>query len=77
MTDDLRKRAEIESPCVRICVIDPATGFCLGCFRTLDEIAGWSTMPADARQAVLAELPARGALRRHRRGGRAARRRGD
>lgn len=77
MTDDLWKRAEIESPCVKVCLVDPATGLCLGCFRTLDEIAGWSTMSPEARRAVLADLPARAARPRPRRGGRAARRPSD
>jgi predicted Fe-S protein YdhL (DUF1289 family) len=75
MTDEVWKRAEIESPCVEVCVVDPATGFCIGCFRTLDEIAGWSAMSRDDRRRVLAELPGRAAppCRRGRRGGRAAR----
>jgi uncharacterized protein len=74
MTDDLWKRAEIESPCVKVCVVDPATGYCIGCGRTLDEIAGWSAMSPEARRQVMAELPARRSVRRPRRGGRDARR---
>jgi len=74
MTDEPWKRPEIESPCIKVCVIDPVTGLCLGCFRTIDEIAAWSAMTADARRAVIADLPARGAAKRPRRGGRAARR---
>jgi predicted Fe-S protein YdhL (DUF1289 family) len=31
----------IPSPCVRVCAMDPATQLCRGCFRTLEEIAGW------------------------------------
>lgn len=49
----------VRSPCVRECRLDPATGTCTGCLRTLDEIAGWSTMSADAKRAVLDELPGR------------------
>jgi uncharacterized protein len=30
------------SPCINICRMDPDNEFCLGCFRTLDEIANWS-----------------------------------
>jgi predicted Fe-S protein YdhL (DUF1289 family) len=73
MSDGIWKRDEIESPCVKVCVVDPATGLCLGCFRTVDEIAGWSALTPEARRAVMAELPARRATRRPRRGGRAAR----
>jgi predicted Fe-S protein YdhL (DUF1289 family) len=77
MTDEVWKRAEIESPCVKICVVDPTTGFCVGCYRTLDEIAAWSAMSPEARREVIAELPARRAAPRKRRGGRAARRTGE
>lgn len=34
----------IQSPCVRVCQLDPDTGFCRGCYRTVDEIAGWPEM---------------------------------
>ncbi|NKC22265.1 DUF1289 domain-containing protein [Ochrobactrum oryzae] len=46
----------IASPCILVCTIDPETGFCLGCARTLDEIARWSSMSADERLAVWALL---------------------
>jgi predicted Fe-S protein YdhL (DUF1289 family) len=42
-----------------VCTIDQATGLCAGCGRTLDEIAGWSTMTDEDKRAVLAALPAR------------------
>jgi len=66
-------RDEVESPCVKICVIHPAAGICAGCLRTLDEIGRWSVMSAQDRRAVMAELPARAGLLKKRRGGRAAR----
>lgn len=46
----------IESPCILVCTIDTETGFCLGCARTLDEIARWSSMGAEERTAVLSLL---------------------
>lgn len=49
------------SPCVSVCVIDEERGLCLGCARTLDEIANWGSVPEATRQAVWAELPARSA----------------
>lgn len=49
----------VESPCVSICVMDEATGWCIGCGRTLDEIARWSGTDQADRDAVMAELPAR------------------
>jgi len=39
--------------------MDAASGVCVGCCRTLDEIAAWSVLDADAKRAVLAALPAR------------------
>lgn len=73
MSDDIWKRAEVESPCIKICVIHPEEKLCTGCLRTLDEIAQWSSMHPDARRAVMEELPARAPRLRQRRGGRAAR----
>jgi predicted Fe-S protein YdhL (DUF1289 family) len=49
----------IESPCVRICAIDPASELCMGCGRTLDEITRWYGMSSDERQRIMAELAAR------------------
>lgn len=46
----------VGSPCVSICVMDDVTGFCNGCFRTLDEIAGWVAFSNDDKRAVLACL---------------------
>jgi uncharacterized protein len=51
--------AEVPSPCVSICRMDPATGLCEGCCRTLDEIAAWSQLDADARRAVWRRIAAR------------------
>lgn len=72
-SDLVWKRGEIESPCVKICVIHPETRLCTGCLRSIDEIGGWSRMSADARRQVMEDLPNRGALLKKRRGGRAAR----
>ena len=66
----------IETPCVKICVVDPETGFCIGCGRTRNEIGAWLGMNAETRRAVMAELPERVAtltLRKSRRGGRQGR----
>lgn len=49
----------VASPCNNVCRIDDASGWCVGCLRTLDEIAAWASVDDDARRAVLAELPAR------------------
>lgn len=47
------------SPCVGICRLDDETGYCLGCGRTGDEIATWSTAGPGGRRAIWAALPAR------------------
>ncbi len=47
------------SPCNGICVLDPTTGWCRGCLRTIEEITLWRTMTEAERQAVVAEQPAR------------------
>ena len=49
----------IESPCILVCSIDMKTGFCFGCGRTRDEIAGWLTMSDGERRAVMETLAAR------------------
>jgi uncharacterized protein len=54
----------IESPCVKICTLDARAAVCLGCARTIEEIARWSAMSAAERTRVMAELPARLAARR-------------
>jgi predicted Fe-S protein YdhL (DUF1289 family) len=40
------------SPCINICSLDPE-GFCRGCYRTRDEIAGWIRMGAEQQWAVI------------------------
>lgn len=73
MSDDVWKRAEAESPCIKICVIHPETRLCTGCLRSIDEIGAWSIMSPEARRMVMDTLPDRANLITKRRGGRAAR----
>jgi len=49
----------LETPCVNICLLDEASGTCVGCGRTLAEIAQWATMSDAERRAVMATLAAR------------------
>jgi len=49
----------IASPCVKVCVMDEDDRYCLGCRRTLGEIARWSGMTDAERTAVMSQLPAR------------------
>ena len=75
MSDDVWSRDEIESPCVKVCVLHPEAKVCLGCLRTGAEIAVWSRLSRDERRAVMQELPSRKSLLPGRRGGRAKRKR--
>lgn len=74
MADDLWSRDEVQSPCVKICVVHPAERLCTGCLRSMDEIAAWSRMSNEERAALIEELPDRAGRLKKRRGGRAARR---
>lgn len=48
-----------ETPCIAVCIMDPKTSLCLGCGRTLPEIARWHRMDTVERQTVMAQLAAR------------------
>lgn len=52
----------IASPCVSLCVIDAPSGFCAGCYRTLEEIAGWIDLSPAARRRLVGELARRRSL---------------
>ena len=73
MKNDVWQRAEVDSPCIQICVVHPETRLCTGCNRSIDEISAWSKMTAETRRLIMAELPSRQAAPTGRRGGRAAR----
>lgn len=49
----------IDTPCVKVCVIDAVTGLCQGCGRNLDEIARWAGLTAEERRRIMAGLPER------------------
>lgn len=49
----------IQTPCVKICTVDGASGLCIGCLRTLGEIAGWSGFTPAERARIMAELEGR------------------
>ena len=71
--DEVWSRNEIESPCVKICVVHPQERICTCCLRSIDEITRWSKMSAEERRDVMDALPERKPLLSKRRGGRAAR----
>jgi len=73
MTDEIWKRAEVDSPCVKTCVVHPEARLCVGCFRSIDEISSWSRMSPEERRAIMADLPKRAGQLTKRRGGRLGR----
>ncbi|MEM9300967.1 MAG: DUF1289 domain-containing protein [Pseudomonadota bacterium] len=48
----------VESPCIGVCTLDD-DGNCMGCHRSTDEIAGWTSMTDDERRAVMERVEAR------------------
>lgn len=72
-SDEVWVRDEIDSPCVKLCVIHPEERLCVGCFRSIEEITAWSRMTPVARAVVMADLPERAPRLARRRGGRIGR----
>lgn len=73
MTGEVWKRDEVQSPCVKLCVVHPEERICVGCYRSIDEISAWSRLTPDERRTIMAELPTRAPRLQKRRGGRMAR----
>ncbi|HEX6794624.1 MAG TPA: DUF1289 domain-containing protein [Casimicrobiaceae bacterium] len=57
--DDVPLPSPVPSPCISVCRIDEASGRCIGCLRTLDEIAAWSTLDDAQKRAVWAAIAKR------------------
>jgi hypothetical protein len=51
--------SSLPSPCIGVCVLDPETGFCRGCLRTVEEIGAWLGLDDDGREAVLRRVAER------------------
>jgi predicted Fe-S protein YdhL (DUF1289 family) len=49
----------IATPCIKVCVVDGESGLCMGCYRTLAEVASWSRLDDAERAMIMAELPSR------------------
>jgi predicted Fe-S protein YdhL (DUF1289 family) len=49
----------VASPCISVCRMEEASGLCVGCLRTLSEIATWGEMRDDERRDVWARLAQR------------------
>jgi predicted Fe-S protein YdhL (DUF1289 family) len=59
MTTPAAPPRPITTPCVKVCVVDGQSGLCLGCYRTLPEIAKWSRLDEAERLQITTELPSR------------------
>ncbi len=73
MNDEIWARNEVQSPCIKLCVIHPEERLCVGCYRSIEEISRWSLMSSTERQTVLDDLPNRAPRLAKRRGGRMGR----
>ncbi|MCR5881011.1 DUF1289 domain-containing protein [Phenylobacterium sp. J367] len=49
----------MRTPCIKVCVVDGESGLCMGCYRQLNEVAGWARLSDAERDAIMAELPER------------------
>ena len=49
----------MESPCTKVCILDPSGHICIGCKRTVDEIGAWGSLSDAQRARIMAELPKR------------------
>jgi predicted Fe-S protein YdhL (DUF1289 family) len=54
----------VPSPCVKVCALDARAGYCVGCLRTIDEVAGWLEMTSEEKRAVLDRIELRRAAAR-------------
>ena len=44
---------EVQSPCIGVCSMDDSTGFCQGCYRTIEEIQGWWDFSFEKKSDVI------------------------
>lgn len=49
----------MQTPCIKVCTLDARSGLCLGCGRTIDEIARWSRMSEAERARIMEDLAQR------------------
>ena len=51
--------APIRTPCIKVCILDGTSQLCVGCLRSLAEIAGWSRFSPEERDRIMGELEGR------------------
>jgi len=57
--DPINDKGRVPSPCISLCKMNPQTGLCEGCMRTIDEIVQWGTASEDTKRAVWVEIKKR------------------
>jgi uncharacterized protein len=55
----MKDAANTASPCIDICDLDKTGQYCVGCGRSLGEIASWRTASDNERRAITQKLPER------------------
>lgn len=58
-SDESGAMHKVPSPCINVCKMNAQTGLCEGCFRTIDEIAQWSTATEEAKRKIWEEIERR------------------
>jgi predicted Fe-S protein YdhL (DUF1289 family) len=51
--------AAIATPCIKVCIVDGESGLCMGCLRSLPEVARWGAMTNAERSQIMAGLSGR------------------
>ena len=57
--DPATDKGKVPSPCINVCKMNPQTGLCEGCLRTIDEIAQWSAATEEMKRAIWVEIKRR------------------
>ncbi|GAC1414047.1 MAG: hypothetical protein NVSMB6_16120 [Burkholderiaceae bacterium] len=57
--DPATHREPLPSPCINLCVMEPHTGLCRGCLRTIDEIIGWSSANEQDKRRIWVDIATR------------------
>lgn len=50
---------EIKSPCIKVCAINTSSGYCKGCYRTIDEISSWMFLNNKEKKIILTKIETR------------------
>ena len=46
----------IQTPCIKVCIVDGESGLCMGCYRKLSEVAAWGRFTDVERETIMADL---------------------